>query len=75
VLHLLEQEADYFPAPFGNKRRLEKRYPRFAEIIGGMLQGYDRIPESALRILDFLEEVYPVNRRLSDEMRRLAELA
>lgn len=31
-------------------------------------------PESALRILDYLEEVYPVNPRLSDEIRRLADL-
>lgn len=75
VLHLLEQEVAYFPDPFGNERRIEKRYPRFAEIVGDMIQGYDRVPESALRILDFIEEVYPVNRRLRDEIRRLAEIA
>lgn len=74
VLHLLEQEVDYFPDPFGNERRLEKRYPRFSEIIGDMIQGYDHVPESALRILNFIEEVYPVNQRLSDEIRRLANL-
>lgn len=74
VLHLLEQEVDYYPDPFGNERRLERRYPRFAEIIGDMIQGYDHVPESALRILNFIEEVYPVNRRLSDEIRRLANL-
>ncbi|MNM23452.1 hypothetical protein D3C81_338560 [compost metagenome] len=74
VLHLLEPEVDYYPDPFGNERRLEKRYPRFAEIIGSMMQGYDHVPESALRILDYLEEVYPVNSRLSDEIRRLANL-
>lgn len=74
VLHLLEPEVDCFPDPFGNERRLEKRYPRFAEIIGGMIQGYDHVPESALCILNFLEEVYPVNQRLSNEIRRLAEL-
>jgi len=74
VLHLLEQEVDYFPDPFGNERRLEKRYPHFAEIIGDMMQGYNHVPESALRILSFIEEVYPVNRRLSEEIRRLANL-
>lgn len=72
VLHLLEQETDYFPDPFGNERRLERRYPRFAEIVGGMLQGYDRVPESAICILNYLEQVYPVNRRLADEIRQLA---
>lgn len=27
VLHLLEQEVDYFPDPFGNERRMEQKYP------------------------------------------------
>lgn len=72
MLHLLEPEVDYYPDPFGNERRLEKRYPRFAEILGEMVQGYDRVPESALCILKFLEEVYPVNPRLSREIRTLA---
>lgn len=75
VLHLLEAEVDYYPDPFGNERRLEKRYPRFAEIIGDMMQGYDRVPESALCILNYLEEVYPVNRRLSDEIRIMANIS
>ncbi|RIX52058.1 hypothetical protein D3P08_13855 [Paenibacillus nanensis] len=74
VLHLLEPEVDYFPDPFGNERRVEKRFPRFAEIVGDMVQGYGRVPESALCILSFIEEVYPVNRRLSEEIRRLAKL-
>ena len=73
VLHLLEQEVDYFPDPFGNEAAREE-IPRFAEIIGDMIQGYDHVPESALRILNFIEEAYPVNRKLSDEIRRLANL-
>jgi hypothetical protein len=72
VLHLLESEVSYFPDPFGNERRLEIRFPRFAKLVGGMVQGYDHVPESALRLLNYLEEVYPVNPRLSDEIRRLA---
>ncbi|WP_256759959.1 hypothetical protein [Cohnella sp. WQ 127256] len=71
VLHLLEQEVEYFPDQFGNERRLEKRHPQFAERIGDMLQGYDHVPESALCILNYLEDVYPVNKRLSDEIRTL----
>jgi lincosamide nucleotidyltransferase len=74
VLHLLEQEVDYFPDPFGHERRLERRYPRFAGIIGNMIQGYDHVPESALSILKYLEEVYPVNKGLSEEIQRLANL-
>lgn len=72
VLHLLEQETDYFRDPFGNERRLEKRFPHFSLIIGDMMQGYHHVPESALHILNYLERVYPVNRRMSDEIRRLA---
>ncbi|WP_311198874.1 hypothetical protein [Paenibacillus hexagrammi] len=72
VLHLLEPEKAYFPDAFGLERRLEKRHPQFAQIIGEMMQGYDRVPESALRILQYIEKVYPVNQRLAEEIRRLA---
>lgn len=74
VLHLLEREVDGYPDPFGLERRLEKRFPRFAGRIGSMLQGYDHVPESALHILVFLEEVYPVNRRMAEEIRLQASL-
>lgn len=73
VLHLLEQEVDYYPDPFGNERRVEKRFPRFAEILGDMLQGYNHVAESALRILEFIEGVYTVNQKLSEEIRRLVD--
>ncbi|MCA1291518.1 hypothetical protein LBW89_00650 [Paenibacillus sp. alder61] len=72
VLHLIEKENDHFPDPFGNERRLEQRFPRFATLLGGMLLGYEHVPESALAILNFLESVYPVNERLSEEIRKLA---
>lgn len=73
VLHLLEKEENYFPDCFGNERRLERRFPRFGERLGDMILGYNRVPESALRILNYLESVYPVNRRLSEEIRKLAK--
>lgn len=72
VIHLVEPEVDYFPDPYGNDRRLERRYPEFAKRIGEMLQGYDRVPDSALAILNFLEEHFPINQRMSEEVRRLA---
>ncbi|UJF31434.1 hypothetical protein [Paenibacillus hexagrammi] len=72
VLHLLEKEEAYYPDVFGEDRRLEKRYPYFAERVGDMILGYERTQESALHILRFLEEVYPVNARMSMEIRRLA---
>ncbi|USB31681.1 hypothetical protein [Paenibacillus sp. YPG26] len=72
VLHLLEEEEDYYPDPFGNERRLERRFPKFGALIGEMMLGYNRTPESALNILSYLERVYPVNGRLSEEIRKLA---
>lgn len=74
ALHLLEKEEAYFPDAFGEERRLEKRFPSFAERVGDMLLGYERTPESALHILRYLEEVYPVNARMSEKIRRLAKL-
>lgn len=73
VLHLLEPEVDYYPDVFGNERRVERRFPKFAGAVGGMLQGYDRIPESAIYLLNYLEEIYPINQRMSSEIRMLAE--
>lgn len=72
VLHLCEKEVDYFPDVFGNERRVEKRFPRFAETIGDMMQGYHRVPESAICVLNYLEKIYPVNQQMSEEIRRLA---
>ncbi|MFX3631504.1 MAG: hypothetical protein ACE3L7_33840 [Candidatus Pristimantibacillus sp.] len=73
VLHLLESEVDYYPDTFGNERRVERRFPKFANVVGGMLQGYDKIPESAIHLLNYLEEIYPINPRMSSEIRSLAE--
>lgn len=72
VLHLIEQEIEYYPDIFGNERRIEKRFPKFAGLMTEMLQGYQKVPESALKILDYLEEVYPVNKDMWREIRRLA---
>ncbi|GIP22181.1 hypothetical protein [Paenibacillus sp. J22TS3] len=73
VLHLLEKEEAYFPDVFGEERRMERRYPSFAAQVGDMILGYERTPESALHILRYLEEAYPVNTRMSVEIRRLAD--
>ncbi|MFC4101353.1 hypothetical protein [Paenibacillus xanthanilyticus] len=72
VLHLLEREESFFPDPFGSERRLERRFPTFAAELNGMLQGCDRLPESALAILSYMERHYAVNERLGMEIRRLA---
>ena len=67
-------EVEYFPDVFSHSRRLEKRFPRFAQTMGYMMQGYHHSPESALHILKYLEAAFPVNQRMGEEIRRLAKL-
>lgn len=73
IMHLLEKEVSYFPDAFGNERRLERRFPSFASRLGDIVQGYDRTPQAALYLLAYLEEIYPVSPRMSQEIRRLAQ--
>lgn len=74
ILHLVEQEVDYFPDVFGNERRVEKRFPEFAKRIGSMMQGYENVPASALEILAYIEKIYPVNQQMSNEIKRLSAI-
>lgn len=72
VQYLLEPEVDYFPDAFGNERRIEHRFPAFANVLSECLQGYDKTPQSALALLAYLERIYPVDKRMSSEIRGLA---
>ncbi|MWC29654.1 hypothetical protein [Paenibacillus sp. MMS18-CY102] len=72
ILHLVEPEVDYYPDVFGNERRAEARFPQFAAGISNMMQGYGKVPESALQTLSFLENIYPINQRMSSEIKALA---
>ncbi|WP_339314262.1 hypothetical protein [Paenibacillus sp. FSL R10-2734] len=74
VMHLLESEVDGFPDIFGNDRRFEARFPQFAIKLGEMMQGYNKVPESSIYILNYLEQIYPVNKRMSAEIRKLFQL-
>lgn len=72
VLHLLEPEVDYYPDQYGNERRAEQRFPQAQERFAHLLQGYARVPESALALLDWLEQIQSVNPAMAAEIRRLA---
>ncbi|MFD2671476.1 hypothetical protein [Marinicrinis sediminis] len=74
VLHLLEEETNFFPDKFGMDRRLEARFPAFAKLLPDMLQGYERVPESALHVLSYIESRYAANPKLAAEIRQLASL-
>lgn len=73
AMHLLETETEYYPDKFGNERRLERRFPRFAQMLPNLLQGYDRTPEAALQLLAYLESIRPVHPIMRREIRALAE--
>jgi len=51
--------------PFSNERRFETRYPEFSIRLSKFIQGYERTPESAREILNYLNEKYSI----SDAMR------
>jgi hypothetical protein len=56
-------------------RRLELRHPAFAALLPRVLLGYERSPESALVLLEWLEARHPVNPALKAEILALARSA
>jgi hypothetical protein len=69
-----EVPAAGFPDPFTLDRRFEFRFPESAKGLSPMMQGIERSPESALAILSWLRESYPVNEAMSAEIERLAAI-
>ncbi|HBD94756.1 MAG TPA: hypothetical protein DDY71_15690 [Spirochaetia bacterium] len=68
-----EKEVSYFKDDFQNERRFEIRFPDFASKMPDMMQGYDKVPESALAILNYLESKYNVNAGIRKAIVELAE--
>ncbi len=67
VDRLLELAAHLEPAmvaaqdPFAPMRRMEQRYPQMAAHLPSFQQGYERTPQSAAAMLDFLAARYTLN--------------
>jgi hypothetical protein len=59
--------------PFVNERRFEQRYPNLVPLLQSWTQGYERNRESALAILDFLEEHFEINEAIAKEIRTINE--
>ncbi len=53
------------------ERRFEQRFPGVAAHLPEFVQGYDRSPESALAILEFLEAHFDVNTAIAARIRTL----
>ncbi len=57
----LEEEQSAFRDIFTNERRFEQRFPTLSKELPYFVQGYDKSPESAKAILDFLDNHFGVN--------------
>jgi lincosamide nucleotidyltransferase B/F len=68
----IEPEQPAFRDAFNIERRFEQRFPRTAQHLQDFVQGYERTPESALAILEFLEKHFAVNAGMAATIRRLA---
>ncbi len=68
---LVETEQPAYKDEFTADRRYEQRFPSLAQEMPRFVQGYERTPESALAILEFLEahfEVNPAMREMIEEL-------
>ncbi|GAB4197400.1 MAG: hypothetical protein OHK0022_15670 [Roseiflexaceae bacterium] len=68
-----EEEQPAHRDPFALERRVERRLPVVAALLPQFVQGYGRSRESALAILDYLEQHVPVAPELARAIRELAE--
>ena len=58
---------------FAPDRRFEQRHPTIAQRSSMWMQGYTRNRESALALLNFLEEKFTVNQAMSEAIRELCK--
>ena len=69
LIGLLEEAQPAQRDDFAPERRFEQRYPAYGQMVSGWMQGYQRNRESALAILNFLEENFTVNQAMSVAIR------
>ena len=75
--HMLELAAHLEPEqaagrdPFAQMRRFEQRFPQMAAHLPTFQQGYERTPESAAAMLDFLAARFPLNEAMVAAIRGL----
>jgi lincosamide nucleotidyltransferase B/F len=66
----LEPEQNALKDSFNRERRLEQRFPQLASRLATFIQGYERTPESALAMLEFLEAHFAVNQAMAAAIRK-----
>lgn len=67
------KETDVAKDDFQNDRRYELRYPEVAKHLPMMMQGYDRTPQSAIYLVEFLDKTFNINRKMRDRIINLAK--
>ncbi|MFZ0544976.1 MAG: hypothetical protein WAM60_06040, partial [Candidatus Promineifilaceae bacterium] len=71
----IETAVPGYPDPFDIARRYEARYPSLASHLPQFLQGYERNCQSALAILNFLDNHFEINQPLKEAIIALANLS
>jgi hypothetical protein len=67
----IETEQPAHLDAFIGERRFEQRFPHLSEDLPSFMQGYDRSPESALAILEFLERHFTVHPAMKQAIMKL----
>ena len=67
----IEHSEPEFVDEFMSDRRLEARFPKFAQLLPTFTQGYERTAESALAQLVFLNTHFTVNQAMCDRITEL----
>ncbi len=78
ILQLAAQIETAQPAlvdVYNAERRFEQRFPKLAAQLPNFVQGYDRSPEAALAILEFLEAHFEVNPAIAAQIRSLCNVS
>jgi len=71
---LIEEEQAATRDMFSVERRFEKRFPGIADDLPAMMQGYDRTPDSALAMLEYLDRHFAIEPAIKEAiLGRLAE--
>lgn len=71
IVHHFEEETPIYEDAFGIERRFEKHYPEFSKKLNQMLSGYKNIGLSAEVMLNYIDSIYPINKRMKHEIEQL----
>jgi hypothetical protein len=71
LLPKIEQGKEIIADIFNRDRRIENKYPKTSVKFCEFIQGYDKTPESAKAMLEFLEQNFEINKYIKEKIIRL----